>query len=415
MFSLSRIVLSLTLGLLPALSFAQTPVQGENPISIGFFNPGTTSGNTEYSVNVQNTTQSCLAFVPSNTKTLSKISWNISTITASPDPANIVIEVKADSSGFPSGSSVESRAVAERLTAADTYSAVPNPLTTAGLYRATGYSASVTGGSRYWACLKNTAGTAATNYVRSRVPDGVSNQIGPHYMGNPSKWGTGFCQSTDSGSTCATSKYAITVPDIEFSDGTHLGSGLGGGNTYTTESTNKVYDARELGTQGTLLADGPGMNFGCVSVQAFTSGTAPAGGARLRLYTGTGSSRTLVGTTSTIPNTNMPTTGNAQWIKGCFTSPVTIAAGTAVTVTLGAVSGGDASNYYSLAKVSVLDATAPKALGFLGGLKASYLNSTFTDDATAAYYFILHLDTNDPFSVSAGGPRQNQPGSGGMQ
>lgn len=361
---------------------AQTPVQGVFPITLGIHSANWNPGSTVHNVDAAGD-NACFGFVLSNDKTLSKVKIRLNSVVGSPAAADTELDLRNDSSGFPSGSSIEEKDV----------SASP----TGGAWNEwTGYTSALTAGTRYWLCLNNANGTPASNYFTVRVTDNSSagTMVNPWSMSAQTRWGWQFCQSADSGATCATNQVPRFGIRLEFSDGTFAGSAL---DPQTgVESTNKTYAARELGVQFTTPADGPTLNIKCISFNNQLTGTAPAGGARYRLYTGTGASRTLQATTTTLPNTNLV----SGWAPLCFTTAYSVAPGTTVSIMQGVVSGGDASNYLALEKANVDNTAGSKALQFLGGLKATYLNSTFADDDTAIYPFMVMLDTNDPFNVS---------------
>lgn len=388
---MKRLILGLLL--FTGVAQAQTPVQTLQPISLGWFAPNIAPGNSGYTVNAAND-RLCWSFMLSDDKTLSKVKTDIYSVTGTPSGAETQLLLTADASGFPSGSVAETKALAG------------SPTT--GMNEWTGFTTALTAGTRYWLCHKNTNATPASNYITIRVPDVASSTGGVGHagtLGNQTKWSWQFCDSADSGASCANvNRWAMPIGRLEFSDGTFVGSGLLS-SSYGWDSTNKIYSTREQGVTATVPADAPSLNVKCLSIALNLNGTAPAGGLRLRLYTGATGARTLRATTTTIPAANVA----LGWHHACFTSSYTLAPGTQFSVVAGAVSGGDTSNYYSVQTATIDNTAGSKALGFFGGISSAYYDgSSWTDTDTKATPFLVHLDTNDPFGVTAGVPQRNK-------
>lgn len=393
---MKRLLLLLLTFALPA----SAQMQGMYPPAVGFYVPITTAGNTEYSNNAANNRE-CFSFIPDETKTLNAAHIELSTVTGTPTAAETDLVLLNDASGLPSGSTIETRDASGAPTGSNTVNSW------------TGFSSSVTAGTRYWLCIQNTNGTPASNYVRVRIPDTAGQGSPAGYFnaaGHNVKWGWTYCHSTDAGATCGTHRKGYPITRLDFSDSTYAGGGLKG-NDYGTEVTNKIYDTRELGVKFTLPAGYPTTNVKCFSFGLTFSGTIPAGGARGRVYSGTGGTRTLLATSTTVPQGNIA----AEWTPFCLADPIALAPGTTYSFVVGAVSGGDASNYLALMKVGIHNSAASKALTPFGGTASTYLNATFADDDQKMHPFMLLFDTNASYTVSAGGGSdKNQGINGGL-
>lgn len=379
----------LTLALLIANSaLAQTPVQGVYPTRLGHSTAVFNSTN-EVSLNAANN-RFCYQFVLSDDKTLAKFKTDLSAITSSPAAGDIDAELVADASGFPSGSVIETVGTASAALAT-------------GMNSWEGFTSALTAGTRYAVCLRNTNGVPGTNYIRVRVGATSSQgQIGDvTVLSGGEKWGWAFCYSTDSGSTCSTHRAAFMHFRLEFSDGTFAGGALLS-STILPETTDKVYDAREMGVRFTLPATSPTIRVRGLAFLNDLQGTPPAGGIRYRIYTGSSTTPSLVATTRTIPAANLT---DDRWAPAYFSSVVEIDPGETVRVVFGAVSGGDSSNYYTTGRYYIDNTDASRALQAFGTAHSTYTTdgTTFTDTNTRTFPFILLLDTGDEYEITAGG------------
>lgn len=353
---------------------------------IGYLAEGFDAGMDTFTLD-SSTKRMAFAFIPSETKTLSKVRVYFHNVTGTPASTDIAFAIQADSSGNPSNTDLESKTISA------------SPSATA-YNEATSFTTSCTGGTRYWIVIKNTHGTPASNNVQLRFPYQGTRQpfsrIGQ--MGQQAKWGWGWGQSTDGGSTYSTVS-GLTNIRLEFSDGSIIGipvtdcAALTGG-------SEQIYSAREAGALVTIPATWPTLNVIGISMPIGFVGTAPAGGLRFRLYTG--ASPSLLATTQTVPADNV---GAGYWVHAHFSSVQAIAAGTVLRVVAGAVSGGDSSNFYYTSAVTIENAAASKALTPFGSTQFTYNNSGWTETDTKVPGFALHLDTNGDFTVAGGGGR----------
>lgn len=308
-------------------------------------------------------------FVPMENKTINEIWFYVTAVTGTVN--GIRGDIYNNNAGLPGTSSANS----------STVNAYP---TGAALVKVTGLSLAVTGGVPYWAVIRNTTGTpASNNFTISEGRAGSNNFI----------YGTGdqasFVASNDSGTSWALASAVSDTPFmIKYSDGTFDGW-VNAGQAVET-GANSVYAARELGSRFTSP---PGLGFQAVggAFAVSKSGT-PTGNLRYRLYEGT----TLVATTNEIAPADVRTT--AGWDKLYFSSAVYIKPNTDYRFVMAESSQADASgNRYNAYLMSIPNDTDCKAQKpFNGTMQKTYLNGTWSEVDTDIVPFMLFGKESKP-------------------
>lgn len=264
--------------------------------------------------------------------------------------------------------------------------------------------------TQYWAILKNTNATSTVNYVTVRRSAGGAT---PVFGGTGANklWGFSDIESSDGGTTWGSQFVNQSAIYILCASGAKYGIPV---HNTTVDTTNKIYSTREFGAQFTIPATDPTYNVSGIECAGYLTGTAPAGGARGRLYTG--SSPSFLATTQTIAASAFVAAAyNVN--KFYFAADQVLASGTVVTLTMGAVSGGDASNYYAGIKGNIFPTAGPESLGpFAGTYKQAYYDgSSWAYDASFWPQCALILNKAAPFTVSSGGLKGVNSTTGGAQ
>lgn len=320
------------------------------------------------------------------TKTLSKVLVYFSGTTGSPTAAGCGLTLRADASGIPNSSAIESKTLAGAPSGA-------------GWYEFTGFNTSLTKNTQYWLVLANGTATPASNYFTAQFFASSSQGAIPHMGGAGSdpinKWGWPWRTSTNSGSTYPSGGSAGSNIRLEFSDGTFEGFPI---QALGLDSTNVAYAAREVGVQFTLPAAWPIARVIGFSMP-FNSVGSP-GALRYRYYTG--SSPALQATTDAMAYAAAPV-GSEGHFPLYFDTVQKLYPGSICTFTAGVTSGGDASNYHRSYFYTIQNSAASKALMPFGGCSQAYLNSTWTITNTLMPAFSLILDPSMPFEVARAG------------
>ncbi len=367
-----------------------------NPLYIGYIaRDPSNSGLTNLPMDTANMRLAIGFTVPSN-KTLSSFMLYCDTATGTMTAANEPAAIQATTAGAPSGTDLESRPAG----------AIPTSSTWVNW---TGFTQALTANTQYWIVLRNNQGTPASNFPTWRF---ISRQGLPIDQPNGAGafWEYLVRYSSDGGSSYGSGGNSY-VPAagfrIGFSDGSYIGLPIQ--NIQNVDSTDTVYSTREYGWMFTYPSTYPTINVSRMGMFLSTGGTAPSGGLRMRLYTG--SSPSLAGTTATIP---VDSVKNTSWHWANFTSPIAIAPNTIVRAVFGAVSGGSSGNDFRTYPITIENSSASKGLTPFGSLQKTYYNgSAWTETDTLMGAFALQLDATTPFTLSGGGGLLTHPGMSG--
>jgi hypothetical protein len=316
-----------------------------------------------------------LSFVPEATKTLSKVTIYLSGVTGTLGANDLVADLFSDSASNP-GTSIESR---------NTVTTTP---TGAGRCEWTGFTSSITAGTKYWFVVKNVNATPATNYATCRY---FYDYVGPYDMAGSSGWGWSKKESTNGGTSWTNTYYMGIILRLEYSDGTFEGFPIDS-ITDTDTSAQTVYSSRESGNR--LITPNIILNVKGLSFFVGTGGT-PTGDLRYRIYNGTN----LLGTTNSIPEANIAD-GSTMWRPATFASNIIIPPLSDIRVVMSETSNSDASSnrYYSYKYVMENNANTLNLKPFMGSLQRTYFDgSSWVETNTDMIMFIFILDDRNPF------------------
>jgi len=330
-----------------------------------------------------------MSFVPDQGKTLSSVSIYCSAVAGTLGNISGTANLCGDASGIPnSGTIIETVTVP-----AGSWPAAGNWVTFSG------FTTTLTAGTRYWIVFKNTSAAPATDYPTLR--HGSSSTLTTFSNSSSAKWGWAKNSTTDSGATWPSSSVGTAGLFIGYSDGSYDGlavSDISGG----AAGTGGVYANRESGVVFTTPANAK-LNVRGISFFVAYAGT-PTGSVRYRLYEGT----TLLATTSTMGLANLT---SGSWNALYFSSTQTLSPSTVYRAVLSETSQSDSStNFYRVYEYTIKnDANAKAVLPFGGTLKQTYTADAtanppvFTDVDTKIVPFALILDTDGEFAASGGG------------
>lgn len=317
-------------------------------------------------------------WVPLHNGTISKIRVYASAVAGTLGASDLVCDIYSVSAGVPSTS----------LQSSATVTATP---TGAAWVEFTGFSTAVTPGIPYAVVLRNANPTPTTNSITYRYLSTGSLAIATTFAPPVGQMYTGT--STNSGSSWSVS---ANTPYLVIDYGGSVYEGFAASATGTVT----VYSSREAGILYTLPNS---VNVVGVS-SAVGKVASPTGNLRYRIYTGSGASPTLVGTTGTLAPADVSTsvTGGKPLY---FSSPITLLAGTTVRIVVSETTQSDASGQnYSLGHLTLdtmnvwypLTSVPKRTLSTDGG-------ATFTETNDSMPQITLLLDAEDPFPEPAGG------------
>lgn len=263
--------------------------------------------------------------------------------------------------------------------------------------------------------LSNAAATPASNYFTPEVPQ--DGGLGWH----DTDFGTWVNRtSTNSGSSWSTNNSPSQfIVECDTDPGAGTTTEVFGtayetrNNPASAAAGDLVYTTRKVGAYFTV-PPGAGKCFRGVGANIGTVGT-PSGDISFEVFNDT----TLVATTDALSNALSLTDGIVakQYFDGKYCLP----GGATGRVSMKTSSGGDTSNGHALLTVNVRnDATDRTTLPADGTwVFTVYDGSSWTQTNTKSPWIWLILDGDDPDNSAAAsgssGPKQNLPGSGGMQ
>lgn len=261
-----------------------------------------------------------IGFVPRETKTLDNLRIYISAVTGSPATTEIKCSLFAANSagdGWTAGTEIETKDIDSIATGWRTFS---------------GFSTSLTAGTKYYLAIRNANATPASNSVTIQYSNFNTLALA---SGHAHVGAQIHISTSGAGSLIMTTSmggYRIGWSDSSF-------VGIPAATSTATSSSYRIYGTRECGTRLTFPSTMRLPIVGVVGVLANENGN-PTGNVHLRVYDGT----TLLGTTNTIPD------AAASYSNGrhsAYFSDVIQFEGTDLRITHGVTSGGDSSNAHN--------------------------------------------------------------------
>lgn len=316
------------------------------------------------------------SLVPLLGGTVSKIRVYASAVTGTLASGDLVCDIYSDSNGNPNTS----------LQSSTTVTSVP---TGAAWVEFTGFSTALTVGTQYWIVLRNANATPTTNSV-TYVASSSALALGS--TSDPASGQALFFISSNSGGTWS----RFLGPACFVVD-------YGGGNTEgwpvqgLTTSDPQIYSSREGGIKF-VTPENVSLNVIGVCGAVSKSGT-PTGDLRYRIYAGTSTSPTLLGTTVT----RAPGTVNSSRTQKplYFSAPIIIPGGTTLRVVVSETTQSDTSTNRYNNEQYVLSSTDTGILVPYATQPALTLSTdggaTFTDTSNRWPAIWLILDGDVPF------------------
>lgn len=354
------------------------------------FTPNTPSnGANTRALNAANT-WIAYGFVPSESKTVSKVKLFNSAVTGILTAASQSGTVYSDTGGTGPNAVIEART-----------SYTTDPPTAGTWIEFNGFTgtSALTAGTQYWFVARNNNGTPASNFPTYSYGD-TNTGCAPTF-GSGIAYGWHVRISTDGGSTWAASTAAnICGIRIEYSDGSFEGTPFQAFGS--TAQASSVFANREVGNVFTSFANSS-MNVRGIAFYLSKTGT-PTGLLRFRLYNNT----TLLGTTNSIAVSNVSAN---MWIPAYFTSVIAIPANTAnIRAVISETTQSDTNtNCFRPFEYTIdNDANSRTLMAFDGTcFKTTTTDSTatppvFSDTNTAIVPFCLILDTTGEFASTGG-------------
>lgn len=272
-------------------------------------------------------------------------------------------------------------------------------------------TAQVDADTPYWVVIKCTGGTSANAYFNYMASGQFSAPVGSAPGAAAQTWnGHTAVSSSDNGSTWGTWRQMVNGIRIGLTDGTddaYLGLPLDAV-ANATGATQKLYTnggtSQEAGAHFTLPAN---ARFRIAGALMFLKQYGSASGnVRFRLYSGSYSSPTLLGTTKSIPG-NRITTNVGMYFRAYFATPIEVAGGTEISLTANNTAADDASNYFAINGMGVDSDATSAALLPLGISFVTYSGGAWSSSATYAPLFQLLLDDGNEFAAQSGGGGQS--------
>ncbi len=331
------------------------------------------------------TTFAAFSFISEKTLTLNAVKVYASAVTATA-PSGLQLDIYSDSStGVPNASLSNTTTITGGVPAA------------AAWIEFTGLTQTITAGVRYWAVVRNKDASPTVNFVTVQYGASAGGQL--HTSSSMSIWGWSKIETTD-GSTWITSVGGL-VPALrlQFSDGSYTGFSM---QALAAEGTNLAFGAHEVGVKFTM----PGSSTITYSVvgagiyKSSNTGT-PTGNVRLRLYTGSSSTPTLLATSLGQAVAGNSTTG---WHVDYFSSTQNITGGTVVRLTLSDSAADSSSACYRVYAATLENDANSLALAPISGTlqeTSTTDGTTFTDTSTKIIPFSLILDRTTPLAKAA--------------
>lgn len=321
------------------------------------------------------TTRVAVSIMLVSTKTLNSVRFYVPIVTGTVGAGDICVDLRGDSSTGTVDASIEEQCNG-------------GSVSSGSWVDITGFTSSLTAGTRYWLIWRNADANPATNYPNVTYAAGTTSRL----ISNNNTWGMARGTSADSGSSYSYGNSRGFAGRLGFSDSSYVGTPVSEYSGCTTENINGT---KEVGARFTTPAGGSLRAIGIAC--ELTGRTGSPGALSYKLYTG----ETLQAATNSIPAGLIP--GNSQWAQ-FFTSVQTIPPNTDIRIVASAASGGT-SDYW---RVNILNwdsdanSSSLRPVGSTFKLTA-YSGASWSDHATYVPICALLLDPSQPTSASGGG------------
>lgn len=257
-----------------------------------------------------------------------------------------------------------------------------------------GFSTSLVIGTSYAILIRNMNPTPTSNYFTVMMP--YAPAVGAAMPS--STVALGWVSSGAYGGSASAVGGNAAGYRLEYAGGSYEGLPL-----ESVALSDYIAGATLVGTRYVMPA-GVSPRVKCLALAVATNST-PAADLTILLYTGANGSEALAGSSEAMQQIYVPS-GTATNVRmACFSTAVTLAAGSVVRV-MGSSAGSSGSNGYLLSKIAIHDAAGSKALVFNGAQYATFNGTTwsYTDTAFVPVAFIL--DAAQPY-VASGGVARN--------
>lgn len=314
---------------------------------------------------------------------LNEVRINVSSVTGTYTTSEFTGEIYSDSNGQPN-TTIESQNAQSAST---------------GFVAFTGYTSTLTVGTRYWMVFKNLNATPASNFPT--IGYHPSNAYPTAVLGNNVVGGWAKRHTTNSGVSWAAGNVGGCCGLMLTYDAgsTPQYDGIAYDTGANITATDLVYSTRELGMKFTTPTVGKFRVSG-LSFLVYRGGS-PTQGVRFRIYEGT----TLLDTTNVLQASSF-SGGIALYATAFFNSPIELTPGVAHRVVISEPTQSDtSSNYYSSFRYTLFTNTgASSLLPFNGTVQETYYDgSSWTDTSGRLMPFIIHLDQEQEITGNSGG------------
>jgi hypothetical protein len=362
----------------------------QGAVLLGAMLPARSVNTTTQALNAANTWLS-ISHSQSQTKTLNKVKLRISGVTGSLAATDLQCEVYSDKTTATAGTPNAS------LASTTTVTVTP---TGAIWVEFTGFSQSLTGGTRYHIVVKNMNASPASNFPTFTVGaavdfGGIFAIGGPHSNGSPNNFGTQRAVTTDAGTNWTMEYTSQQHMRLEYSDGSFEGHPI---QAMATDG-GRAFGTTEVGV---VLTTPPGCTLNVIGAVGIAGKNAsPTGNCSMKLWTGS-----TPGLVATSVNAYIPALINTTLDYMCFwfDGVQAIAPETETRFTLKNSAADSSTNAYCWrGHTWENDADSLALKPFNGTLSKTVLSGgSWTDTDTDTFPFGLLLDGANPFTASGG-------------
>jgi len=293
--------------------------------------------------------QAAFAFTPFDSETLSEIWVNLSTPTGSPSTSNIVCDIFAantTTNTAPTGASLGQATISS---------------TAAGWRSFTGFSVSLTAGSRYFAVIRNKEGTPASNFIL------VSCNDAGDVSKNTFSYEPSYFTSTDGGATW-TARRGVASHLAVFASGNSSGRPLG-----TTTTSSQIYNTRMYGIKYTIPSGISAPLAGAIFLLGTETGN-PTGNVVAKVYNNT----TLIATSLAIPDAIA--SNSFGFYTAIFDDTYLFSPSDTLRLVIGETTQSDAStDRHNISKFTTPETTASRNAWWGSPIETYYDGSSWTD------------------------------------
>lgn len=333
------------------------------------------NGNTSMNLNAVGTWVG-LGFIPSASKTVSKVHVPINSVTGTLAGTDITCDIYSSASSAPNAS-IESRSSISATLATGAY----------GIW--TGFTTALTAGTMYWFVLKNVNIAPTLNNVTIRRGTG---QFVPDYFFWPKT-------STNSGGAWSDAGQRRATFWVEYSDGS--AEGFPFLSSTNSGTSTRIFSTHENGDIFTVPA-GPTLPVIGIECSFMQSVGTPTGDLRFRLWGG--SSPSLLGTTYSIPVAQVISGGQGVY-QAMFSSAINITPGQIVRMTVAETTQSDTNaNAYQANELTIdSDALSLAMMPFRGTMQQTYFDGTsWTQTSNVIIPMRIILDSSQEIGIGGG-------------